>query len=196
MDESEVKAITGEWDYSTLPRNVIVGKECFLERKESFKRFRSRRQPGLVLGRDVKVYTWTEFNIEPEGCLEVGDDSVLVGAVFMCAQQIAIGKRVIVSYNTTIADSDFHPRDPELRRQDAIANAPKGDRDFRPYVASAPVKIEDDVWIGIGAIILKGVHVGAGARIGAGAVVTSNVPAGAAVAGNPARIMPEREIET
>ncbi|MGI8603233.1 MAG: acyltransferase [Verrucomicrobiales bacterium] len=196
MDESEVKAITGGWDYSTLARNVIVGKGCFLERKESFKRFRSRRQPGLVLGRDVKVYTWTEFNIEPEGCLEVGDDSVLVGAVFMCAQQIAIGKRVIVSYNTTIADSDFHPRDPELRRQDAIANAPKGDRDFRPYVASAPVEIEDDVWIGIGAIILKGVHVGAGARIGAGAVVTSNVPAGATVAGNPARIMPAGEIET
>jgi len=188
MDPNEIKTITGTWDYSSLPANVHLGTDCFLERRDSFKRFRSTRQPGLVLGNNVKAYTWTEFNIEPTGLVEIGHHSTLVGAIFMCGQHIRIGNRVIASYNTTIADSDFHPLDPELRKQDAIANAPFGDRTHRPQIVAKPVVIEDDVWIGIGAIILKGVHIGAGARIGPGAVVTSNIPPGATVNGNPGRI--------
>ena len=189
ISADEFKAITGGWEHATLPKNIRVGADCFLERKESFKRFRSTREPGLVIGHRVKVYTWTEFNIEPAGVVEVGDDSILVGVVFMCAEKISIGKRVVVSYNVTIADSDFHPRDPELRKLDAMANAPQGDKSQRPAVIARPVVIEDDVWIGIGAIILKGVRIGRGARIGAGAVVTKDVPAGATMAGNPAQLV-------
>jgi len=189
MELEDLNAITGQWDYGTLPGNVRLGEGCYLERKESFKRFRSTRAPGMVLGQRVKVYTWTEFNVEPTGVLEVGDDCILVGAVFMCAESIRLGQRVIVSYNVTIADSDFHPRDAQARKQDAIANAPRGDRGLRPAVLTRPVVIEDDVWVGIGAILLKGVHVGRGAQIGAGAVVTSDVPAGAVMAGNPACLL-------
>ena len=180
--------ITGTWDYATLPANVRVGAGCFLERKDSFRRFRSTRDPGLVLGDRVTAYTWTEFNVEPTGLLEVGDDTTLVGAVFMCAEYIRIGKGVVVSYNVTVADCDFHPRDPELRKRDAVANAPFGDRSGRPPLVARPVVIDDGAWVGIGAIILKGVRVGAGARVAAGAVVTADVPAGAVVAGNPARV--------
>jgi acetyltransferase-like isoleucine patch superfamily enzyme len=183
----DVAELTGDWDYRTLPPNVVVGAGCFLERKDSFKRFRSTREPGLVLGDRVKVYTWTAFSVEPTGRVVVGADATLVGAVFMCAGDITIGERVIVSYNVTIADCDFHPRDPDERIRDAIANAPEGDRSQRPPLVSRPVVIEDDVWVGIGAIVLKGVTIGRGARVGAGAVVTSDVPAGAWVAGNPAR---------
>lgn len=189
----DVREIIGAWDYAKLPANVHVGEECFLERRESFARFRSARDPGLTLGKKVRVYTWTTFNVEPSGAIEVGEDSVLVGAIFMCVERISIGKRVVVSYNVTIADSDFHPRDPKLRKQDAIANAPQGDRTHRPPILARPVVIEDDVWIGIGAIVLKGVRIGKGARLGAGAVVTSDVPAGASVIGNPAQIVTRPE---
>ena len=189
MDERELAEITGGWDYNTLPENVQVGEGCYLERKNSMERYRSVRQPGLKLGNRVKAFTWTEFNIEPSGSLEIGDDTILAGAVFMCAESIKIGKRVVVSYNVTIADCDFHPLDPESRKQDAIANAPQGDRSQRPPLVSRPVVIEDGVWIGIGAIILKGVHVGSGAHVSAGAVVTADVPAGMIVGGNPARII-------
>jgi acetyltransferase-like isoleucine patch superfamily enzyme len=181
--------LTGDWDYSTLPPNVQLGRDCFLERKDSFELYRSTREVGLRLGDRVSAYTWTTFNVEAGGCVEVGDDSVLVGAVFMCAEQITLGQRVVVSYGVTIADSDFHPHDPELRREDARANAPSGDKSRRPAIVSRPVVIEDDAWIGVGAIILKGVRIGAGARIGPGAVVTSDVPAGATVAGNPAQVV-------
>lgn len=187
MTENELAEITGDWAYGSLPANIHIGRDCWLERKESFARFRGEQNPALVLGERVRVYTWTTFNVEAGGMVRVGDDSILVGAVFMCREAIFLGKRVVVSYNVTLADSDFHPVDVQLRRQDAIANSPTGDRLQRPKLVSKPVVIEDDVWIGIGAIVLKGVHIGRGARIGPGAVVTSDVPAEAFVAGNPAQ---------
>lgn len=68
-----------------------------------------------------------------------------------------------------------HPREPALRAQGL---------EF-----GRPIKIGRNVWIGGGALIMPGVTVGDDALIGAGAVVTRDVPAGATVAGNPARIM-------
>jgi acetyltransferase-like isoleucine patch superfamily enzyme len=194
MTSEELAEITGDWDHSNLPKNVVIGRDCWLERKASFSDFRSVQTPGLVIGDRVRVYTWTTFNVEPSGAVFVGDDSILVGPIFMCAQRISVGRHVVISYNVTIADSDFHPIDPELRKQDAIANSPYGDRSQRPPYTSRPVVIEDDVWIGIGAIILKGVTIGLGARVGAGAVVTADVPPGARVEGNPARTKLEEEM--
>ncbi len=178
--------LRGRWDYTSLASNIRLGDGCFLERRDTFERFRSERDPGLVLGDGTTVYTWTTFNVDPTGCIEIGRDCVLVGAVFMCADAISVGDRVVISYNVTIADSDFHPIDPAERRLDAIANAPGGNRSRRPTIRTAPVVIEDDVHVGIGAIVLKGVRIGTGARIGAGAVVTHDVPPGGFVQGNPA----------
>jgi len=171
----DLREITGDWDYRTLPANVVLGERCFIERKASFKRFRSIRDPGLSFGSGVIVYTWAEFNVEPQGSISVGDDCVLVGPIFMCAERIGVGRRVVISYHVTIADSDFHPQARAARREDALANAPGGDLRLRPRVESRPVIIDDDAWIGIGA------------RVGAGAVVTRDVPDGATVLGNPAR---------
>ncbi len=178
--------LTGGWDYSGLPANVRLGKDCFLERRDAFGRFRSQRPLGMLLGDRVRVLTWTTFNVEPSGYVAVGDDTLLVGAVFMAAESITIGARCVISYNVTIADSDFHPLDVTSRRRDAVANAPHGDRSQRPPLVSRPVVIGDDVWIGIGAIILKGVGIGDGSFVAPGSVVTHDVPPGVRVAGNPA----------
>ena len=185
----DLREHTGAWDYSTLPGNVRVGDGCYLEDVGSFRRFRSRNDPGLVIGDRVRAYHGTAFTVEPGGYLEVGDDSTLVGAVFWCAGRITVGRRVVVSHHVMIADCDFHPRDPDLRGGDAEAIAPGGDPDRRPPLFTRPVAIGDDVQVGIGAIILKGVRIGAGARVLAGAVVTSDVPAGATIAGNPGRLV-------
>ena len=105
MSSDAINEITGAWDYTTLPANVRLGPGCWLERKASFERFRSTRDPGLVLGAQVRAHTWTTFNIEPTGFAEVGDGCVLVGATFMCAERITIGRNVVISYHVTIADS-------------------------------------------------------------------------------------------
>ena len=76
-----------------------------------------------------------------------------------------------------ICDTDFHPLDPQQRAAKSLD------------AKTAPITIADDVFIGMNALILKGVAIGAGAVIGAGSVVPRDVPAGAIVAGNPAQIL-------
>lgn len=184
----------GTWDYGELPSNVVLGEGVWLESRQTFERFRSRRDPGLVIGNGVRVYTWTRLSIEPTGFLEIGEGCVLVGAMFMGAGRIRLGPRVAISYGVTIADCDFHPMDPVRRRSDAIAHAPFGDEDDRQPFEPRPVEISEDVRIGVGAIVLKGVRVGAGARIGPGAVVTRDVPPGVLVEGNPARVVDRQSL--
>lgn len=109
--------------------------------------------------------------------LTIGDDFGMTGGSLVCDQRISIGDRVWVGANAVICDTDFHPLDPETRRT-------------RPLDGNtAPVEIADDVFIGMNALVLKGVRIGAGAVIGAGSVVSRDVPAGATVAGNPARVI-------
>jgi len=184
----DIDEIVGSWDYRKLPDNIRIGADCFLERRESFGRFRSRQSPGLVLGERVRVLTWTTFNVEPSGRMEIGDDTVLLGAVFMCMKSIRIGAGCHISYNVIISDCDFHPIELEARRRDAVAVAPSGDRAHRPPLPATPVVIGRDVWIGTGAIILKGVTIGDGATVAPGTVLARDVAPGACAAGNPAEV--------
>src|SRR4051812_7573047 len=184
-----IDEVTGTWDHALLPSNVRLGLDVFIERKDSFRRFRSQRDPGVVLGQDVVAYTWTDFSVEPAGCVEIGDRSVLVGAVFMCAERITVGADVVISYGVTIADCDFHPVDPDLRRQDALAIAPGGDESRRVPISTAPVTIAARAKVGMGCIILKGVEIGEDAVIEPGSVVTRSVPAGMRAGGNPAEVL-------
>jgi acetyltransferase-like isoleucine patch superfamily enzyme len=102
-----------------------------------------------------------------------------------------IGSYVVIGWNATIADTDFHPADPAERIADAIACSPLGGGRPRPEIARLPVVIEDDVWIGPNATILKGVRLGAGSFIEAGALITRDVPPRSRVIGNPAQIIGE-----
>src|SRR5678810_1091699 len=93
----------------------------------------------------------------------------------------------LISWNVGIADSDFHPIDPAQRHQDALALAPYyKNRPPRPPIRTAPVRISDNVWIGMNAVILKGVTIGENSVVAAGAVVTKTVEPNRVVAGNPA----------
>jgi acetyltransferase-like isoleucine patch superfamily enzyme len=180
----EVDPVTGAARIE-VPDNVVIGRDCRLEWGDAFRRYRSTRDPGLVIGDRVQIFTWTMFSVERDGQVTVGDDAVLVGALVMCASTVTIGRRVVISYNVSIADSDFHPMDPELRRIDARACAPIAPIGERPPLVSAPVRIEDDAWLGIGCMVLKGTTIGAGARVAPGTVVSRDVPPGAQVEGNP-----------
>lgn len=113
----------------------------------------------------------------PEAVLAIGDDFGMTGGVIVAEQRVTIGHRVLVGANTTIADTDFHPLDAQARRADPLAGA------------AAPITIEDDVFIGMNCLILKGAHLGAGCVIGAGSVVTGAIPPGVIAAGNPAKVI-------
>lgn len=178
------------WDRADLPEGIEIGDGCVLARRESFDGFRSARRPGLVLGDGVVVHEWTGFSVHREGRVDVGRDTILAGAAIWCSEAVVIGERAVVSYNVLITDADMHPIDPDLRREDVAALGYYNDAGAeRQPAAVRPVTIGDDVRIGIGAIVLKGTRIGAGATVAPGSVVTGEVPAGAHVEGNPGRVM-------
>jgi acetyltransferase-like isoleucine patch superfamily enzyme len=116
-----------------------------------------------------------------------------MGSLFTCMQSITVGQRVFIGIGVTITDSDFHPVAPAARLFDAIAISPNGDSSRRPSFKTRPVIIEDDVWVGFNATILKGVRIGAGAVVLPGSVVTRDVAPNTQVGGNPAVPVAERD---
>ena len=113
--------------------------------------------------------------------LVVGNDTYLGHRLIISADdEVAIGSHVHVADDVYICGYDAHPMDPIARRSQP------GPVD---YTGQSRIVIEDDAWICQGSMILKGVRIGAGAVVGAHAVVTKDVPAGAIVAGNPAKII-------
>ncbi len=174
-----------------LPPNVRVGINSVVNHDERcFARFQSQMNPALLIGANCMM-DYVHFALGETAKVKIGDYCYLTSVILLCEQEICIGNYVVLGWNTTIADSDFHPIAPAQRIADAIACSPLGKGRPRPPVMRQPVIIEDDVWVGPNATILKGVHIGAGAWIEAGALVTRNVPPGTRVIGNPAQAIGE-----
>ncbi len=134
------------------------------------------RSNPLGPNRPVMLVTW-----QAGALLAVGRDFGMTGGSICAAREIVIGDGVTVGANSILIDTDFHALDPEcrLRGQD--------------QAATAPVRIEDEVFIGMSCLVLKGVTIGRGCVVGAGSVVTNDLPSGWVCAGNPAR--PIRPLE-
>jgi galactoside O-acetyltransferase len=86
---------------------------------------------------------------------------------------IDIADQVMIAHKVNLVTAG-HPVEPDKRRK---------------YITAAPIKIETNVWIGAGATVLPGVHIGEGAVVAAGAVVTRDVPPATLVAGVPATVI-------
>jgi acetyltransferase-like isoleucine patch superfamily enzyme len=118
-----------------------------------------------------------------QGIIEIGDSSQLNGVAITAYKKVTIGKNCQIASSTFITDTDFHPVDPEIRLKEVL-----GHKIDYSHVAKQEVIVGDNVWIGWGVTILKGVSIGNNSIVAAGAVVISNVPANALVAGNPATV--------
>jgi acetyltransferase-like isoleucine patch superfamily enzyme len=182
----------GYWEDGALPAKARVGDGTVITGDRAFWRFRTARDPGLVVGPDC-VLDQVQFSYGLDGYIEIGARCVFSNAIFMAEQEIRIGDRVVLGWNTYIGDSDFHPADALARIHDTVACSPPGAALNlpRPEIRHAPVTIADDVWVGPACTILKGVHIGEGAFVEPGSVVTGDVPARARVMGNPARVVGE-----
>jgi acetyltransferase-like isoleucine patch superfamily enzyme len=129
----------------------------------------------LVLGRCGKgLQTQRPFVILAPGQVEFGEDVSFNAYLHIWGTGgVKIGNRVLIASHVAITSSTHDPSAPVMMGT----------------IVHRPVIIEDDVWIGAHSVILPGVHVGHGAVIAAGAVVTRDVPAECTVAGVPARIV-------
>jgi acetyltransferase-like isoleucine patch superfamily enzyme len=138
-----------------------------------------RVRPGgrLVINGVVSLQRGVRIVVD-QGTLEIGPGTNINGfAKILVNSSVTIGAGCTLAWDAQILDSDFHA---------VIANGSE-----RPSVA--PIVIGDKVWVGTRALILKGVTIGDGAVVAAGAVVTKDVPARSIVAGTPARVIGQVE---
>ena len=138
---------------------VTVGDDCIINARISFDR------QGAAFG--------------------CGDRCYIGASHLVLAHSITLGDDVVISWGVTIVDHNSHSIHWTERGRDVLDWA-QGNKDWT-NVAFAPVRIGNKVWIGFNAIVLRGVTIGEGAIVAAGAVVTKNVAPYTIVAGNPAR---------
>lgn len=136
---------------------------------------------SFKLGNDSKIIVNGHFKIHEGAAIGINDGaSLILGSGYAnnrfslsCFESVTIGNGVIISSGVTIRDSDNH-----IIKEDG-------------FVKTKPIIIGDHVWIGINAIILKGVKIGNGAIVAAGAVVNKDVKENTLVGGVPARVIKE-----
>ena len=143
------------------------------------------RQGKLEMGRGVCLrsslisniagcYHPVTLGVRGNGVLTLGDQVGISGSTIIAEQSVTLGNRVLVGVNCTICDTDFHSLEPETRT-DKVSHK------------TAPVIIEDDVWLGMNVTVLKGVTIGRGSVIAAGSVVSRDIPANCLAGGVPAK---------
>lgn len=176
--------------------------------KKLFARATCQLSRGAMLGSTARIRNARGI----DSCIRIGMNSFIAGELFVFAHggeielgdwcfvgesarvwsacKITIGHRVLISHNVNIFDSLTHPISATERHLQFKEIIQQG----HPYTIDLnerPVEISDDVWIGANSCILSGVHIGAGAIVGAGSVVTKDISPHTIVAGNPARIIRE-----
>ncbi len=188
------KASTGIKRYLTLPWTRLVFAFAGIDWGHNWKLYgipilQIHRKGHIRIGDHLQLRSSLRSNplgvIHPviisvrdqSASLTIGHHFSMTGGSITAEKEIVIGDRVSIGANTIIVDSDFHPLDLQLR----LDNPNVGDK--------KSVIIENDVFIGMSVLILKGSHIGAGSIIGAGSVVTGYIPPGVVAAGNPARII-------
>jgi acetyltransferase-like isoleucine patch superfamily enzyme len=157
-------------------RNLRLGKHVFMGDRVTV--FQWNNGGPVQIGDDTRIYGDTLFETGPKGSIAIGPMTrIQPGCQFLAYEtSIQIGRDVGVSQNCA-----FYPYD--------HGTAPGTPISKQPLQTKGPIIIEDHAWLGVGVIVLDGVRIGKGAVIGAGAVVTHNIPDGAIAAGVPARVV-------
>ena len=174
---------------SSQPYNCMAPELAQLRREaaQRYRRFNQAEEEAeqrALLAELIGELAENAFICPPFYCtygrhIHLGERSYInMGATLLDNAPIRIGADVMIGPNVQIYTA---------------AHALDADERIQGVETALPVTIEDRVWIGGGAILLPGITIGREAIVGAGAVVTRDVPAGARVVGNPARILPARD---
>ena len=167
-----------DWFERPLPGNVHLGEGSWLYSAYAFLHNRSRRPCAVSVGRHTGIYHGSFFDLGPRGEVQIGDYCTLVGVIVASNARVVIGSYAFLAHEVVIADSFAATpwRGGGVAAAAAVQTEPA-------------VILGEDVWIGARATLLRGARIGAGAIVGAAAVVDFEVPPLAIVAGNPASIV-------
>ena len=146
------------------------------------------RKESVHLDDHVALRGW--LVAEGEGRIAIGAYTTIHPRTFIKAQNsVMIGRYCKIASDVVIEDTNDHSTNAAVRRQEIVGHMHRSAVTHLPGPRTAPIHIGDDVWVGRRAMIYKGVTIGNGAIIAAGAVVTHDVPPYTIAAGNPARIV-------
>ncbi len=130
---------------------------------------------GTLTAGNCQFYSGVRLEIGANARLQIGNGTYLNrNALIVCENRVTLGKNCKIAWDVVIMDTDLHP----------VNSKP---------IINKPVTIEDEVWVGCRSIILKGVTIGRGAVIAAGAVVTKDIPPYTMWGGAPARYITDVE---
>lgn len=167
----------------SFPSYITLGRDVFIGENSSVS---GLSQEGILIGDHVRIRenAWIQATSrlhEPGAGASIGDNTYIGPNVYLGAGgRVRIGKNVVMgAYIQILAENHEFDQPGKTISEQGVTR--KG------------IVIEDDVWIGNLAVILDGVSVGRGSVIGAGSVVTKNVPPYSVAAGNPARVIRERK---
>ena len=143
----------------------------------------------LTIGKNTKINsskmknviggaTRTSFVVRKGAELRIGKEVKISNSAFYASESITVGDYVMIGGSCKFWDTDFHSLDWRVRRATPNEGA-----------TTAPIVIENDVFIGGGSTILKGVHIGARSIVAAGSVVSKSIPADEVWGGNPAQLI-------
>ncbi|HEY1902094.1 MAG TPA: acyltransferase [Terracidiphilus sp.] len=124
------------------------------------------------------------FADRPGAEIRIDAETRIAGSCIHAQQSVVIGKRCLIAGNCQIIDSNGHDL--------SFTNV---ENRLHSAGSSAPIVIEDDVWIGTNTVVLPGVRIGKGAVIGANSVVSANIPAMAVARGNPAEVVYDNRLD-
>jgi acetyltransferase-like isoleucine patch superfamily enzyme len=174
------KHLEHDWYSQPLPDNVALGERSWLYSSFAFTHYACRSAAGVRVGNDTGLYPGTFFELGPDADVIVGDYCSLVGAIIAINGRLTIGDYTFMAHEVVIADSHWAlPANEKVRAEYLPASSAKRNN----------IEIGCNVWIGFQAIIIGDVRIGEGSIIGAGTLVTRDVPAYTLCAGNPMRIV-------
>jgi acetyltransferase-like isoleucine patch superfamily enzyme len=168
-----VKQLADDWWPEPLPAGVEIGPRTWFYSSFAFLHCHSRRPVPVRTGAACSINVATQFALGPLGEVELGDHTTVNGSLFAVNGRLEIGASGMIGYDTVIADDLF------WRPLEDGEEPPPG----------PTTTIGANAWINPRARLLAGITIGDDAVIGTKAVVLDDVPAGAIVAGNPARVI-------
>lgn len=160
------RRLPDDWFPRDVPSGLTIGSRSYVISSYGF--LHAAPTATITIGDDSGVYHGTAFELGPAARVTIGNYCALVEPILRIESELRIGNHVLIAHDVVITDCE---------------------QAAGPQRSPQPITIGDDVWIGMRAVILSGVHVGSGAVVGAGALVCEDVPPMTIVAGNPARVV-------
>lgn len=187
------RTLSWDWYPGSIPENVVLEEDSYLETTYSFLLYRSRALEAIRIGRAATIYLGTMFDVGGEGRVHIGEFALVHGAWIICEASVEIGDYSLISWNVVLMDSYRFPSEVRSRRRalEQLARHPL--RCAERKAEARPIRIGRNAWIGFECCVLPGVCVGDGSIVGARSVVTEDVPPYTVVAGNPARVIRQLE---